>query len=163
VDLGDTLSAAVASIPANLSALGTTLLDPLGMGIDEYENLALAATEQDVATGTLGKLQQTFDGNLGAFAYLLFILLYMPCVATIGAIFKEIGAFWAGFSTIWSLAMAYSAAAICFQAGRIGVDPAAALKTGGAVIVLAGALFAALIRFGRGRAQPLIPVVNLDP
>jgi len=163
VDLGAMVAAALASVPANLTELGGNLLDPLGVGIEEYDSLALAAAEQDVAAGTLGQLRLKFDGSLGAFSYLLFILLYMPCVATIGVIFKEIGAFWAGFSTLWSLVMAYSAAALCYQAGQIGANTGAALTTAGGVILLAAALFAALIRFGRGRAQPLIPVVNLDP
>ena len=45
-------------------------------------------------------MQTLFNGESGAFAYLLFILLYMPCVATVGVIYKEIGAFWAVFFSI---------------------------------------------------------------
>jgi ferrous iron transport protein B len=160
--LPEQLSAAFASVPANLSELGNTLLDPLGIGIDEYADLQAAAAEQEVATGTIARLQESFTGQLGAFSYLLFILLYMPCVATIGVIFKEIGAFWAGFSTAWSVVMAYSAAAICYQLGSLGADPMARLTTAGVVVAVAAAFFVALVRFGRRRAPPLIPVVNLE-
>ena len=40
---------------------------------------------------TVRAMQIGFGSTLAAFAYLLFILLYMPCVATIGVIYKEIG------------------------------------------------------------------------
>jgi ferrous iron transport protein B len=160
--LSEQLAAAVASIPANLRALGATLTDPLGMGIDRYDDLAGAAADHEVATGTIGALQAGFDGELGAFAYLLFILLYMPCVATIGVIFKEIGAFWAGFSTAWSLVLAYGAAVLCYQLGNLGSDPGAALATMGTVLIPVLALFVALIRFGKRRLPILIPLTNLE-
>ena len=162
-DLAGMISAAFESVPANLAELGNVLLDPLGIGIDRYDSLALAAAEQDVETGTLGQLQRAFDGELGAFSYLLFILLYMPCVATIGVILKEIGAFWAAFSTLWSLVMAYGVAALCYQAGQLGQDPTAALTTAALVSLGALALFTLLIHFGKTRQRPLIPLVNLDP
>jgi Fe2+ transport system protein B len=41
-------------------------------------------------TGTFGAMAERFDGQAGAFAYLLFVLLYFPCVATIGAIVREV-------------------------------------------------------------------------
>jgi ferrous iron transport protein B len=160
--LGDQLAAAFATVPANLSDIGSTLLDPLGIGIEDYTDVNLAAAEQEVASGTIGQLQKSFDGQLGAFSYLLFILLYMPCVATIGVIFKEIGAFWATFSTAWSVVMAYTAAALCYQLGNLSADPGGALTTATIVVVVAGGFFVALIRFGRRRAPPLIPVVNLE-
>jgi ferrous iron transport protein B len=160
--LGELLQAALASVPANLSALGDTLLDPLGLAIEEQADLAIAAENQEVALGTLGQMQLLFDGQLGAFSYLLFILLYMPCVATIGVILKEIGAFWAIFSTSWSVVVAYSAAVICYQMGNIAADPASALTWIVSVSLVSLAAFTGLIRFGRHRAPPLIPLLQLD-
>ena len=166
--LTEQLAAAAASVPANLRELGSAVLDPLGIGIQDYgsmedaEALSRAAADQEVASHTLAQLRSKFDSDLSAFSYLLFILLYMPCVATVGVILKEIGAFWAGFSTAWSLVMAYSAAVLCYQIGNLSTDPAAALTTIAAVSLATAVLLFALIRFGQRQVVPLIPLVNLD-
>ncbi|MGE0622263.1 MAG: ferrous iron transport protein B [Pseudomonadales bacterium] len=162
ISLTRQLADAVASVPANLRDLGDAVLDPLGIGLEDYDSLESAAEDQAVAGSTIDRLRESFSSRLAAFSYLLFVLLYMPCVATIGVIFKEIGAFWAGFSTAWSVVMAYSAAVICYQLGNLGTDTMAALGTMAVVAVGAAGLFFALIRFGRRRAPPLIPLVNLD-
>ncbi|MDD1606530.1 MAG: Fe(2+) transporter permease subunit FeoB, partial [Methylococcaceae bacterium] len=70
--LKDALVAAWATIPENLRAVANNLLDPLGLGsVNE---------EQAVNTATFANMQHSFDGKAGAFAYLLFILVYAPCV-----------------------------------------------------------------------------------
>ncbi len=160
--LGEQVTAAFASVPANLADLGSTLTDPLGVGIDEYDSLEGAASEQEVATGTLARLQASFDGQLGAFSYLLFVLLYMPCVATIGVIVKEIGRFWAVFSTLWSVVVAYTAATLCYQLGNLSADPTGALVTCALALLAATLMFVLLVRWGRRRAPNLIPLVNLE-
>jgi ferrous iron transport protein B len=162
VSLANRLVAAFETIPANLQDLGSTFLDPLGVGVDAFDSLESAAAEQEVDVGTLGQLRAKFDGDLGAFSYLLFILLYMPCVATIGVIFKEIGAFWAGFSTVWSVVLAYTSAVVCYQLGNLSTDPVAALSTSGAVLAIAGGTCIALVRFGRTQVRPLIPLITID-
>jgi ferrous iron transport protein B len=160
--LTEQLKAAAASIPANLSALGDALTDPLGISVKATGDLDEAAASQEVNVGTLGQMQLLFDGQLGAFAYLLFVLLYMPCVATIGAIVKEAGGFWATFSVVWSVTAAYAVAVICYQLGNLSTDPFGALFWMGTVSLVAGTAFAILVRFGRHRAPPLIPLVQLD-
>ena len=150
------------SVPDNLAELGSSVLDPLGVGVASYEDLDRAADAHAVNVGTLGALQRLFDGQLGAFSYLLFILLYMPCVATIGVVVKELGTFWAVFSTAWSVVMAYTCAVLCYQLGSLQEDPVSALGWCVAVCLMAAAMFAGLIRFGQRRAPPLIPLVNLD-
>ncbi|MFB3107215.1 MAG: hypothetical protein ACE1ZA_20150, partial [Pseudomonadales bacterium] len=121
-----------------------------------------AASEQDVTVTTIGAMQNLFDGQLGAFSYLLFILLYMPCVATVGVIFKELGAFWATFSTGWSVIVAYASAVLCYQLGHLGESPVEALMWSGGVLALAGAGFAGLIHWGRGQQHELIALIQLD-
>lgn len=162
VALGAQLADALQSVPNNLAELGDQLLDPLGIQISSAPDLVTAAAEQEVNTSTLSALQNSFHGDLGAFSYLLFVLLYMPCVATIGVIYKELGGFWATFSTTWSVVVAYSAAVICYQLGSIGDDPQSAI--GWIVGTSAGALaaFAALIKLGQRRQSRLIPLVTLD-
>ncbi len=160
--LGEQVAEAFASVPANLADLGSTLTDPLGINIDEYDSLEGAASENEVTTGTIARLQSSFDGQLGAFSYLLFVLLYMPCVATIGVIVKEIGRFWAVFATLWSTVLAYTAATLCYQLGSLSVDPSGALMTIAMALLVAGGMFVMLIRFGRRQTPTLIPLVNLE-
>jgi ferrous iron transport protein B len=155
--------AALASVPANLADLAGQLGDPLGFGQVAIDDVAEAAAAQEVQLGTIGQLQRLFHGELGAFAYLLFILLYMPCVATIGAIYKEIGAFWAAFSTLWSVVTAWSIAVVFYQAGMLVKGDGAAAGTMGLAVALAATAFALLLWWGRSRARAgLIPVVRLD-
>jgi ferrous iron transport protein B len=56
---------------------------------------------------------------LTAVALVAFILLYVPCVATLGAIRQEYGGRWALFSAAYQLALAWGVAFIIFQGGRL--------------------------------------------
>ena len=156
--IGDLLAAALQSVPENLSDLGDQLADPLGLDLGDTTDLAAQAEQQEVQMSTVAALQSGFGSQLAAFSYLLFILLYMPCVATIGAIYKEIGAFWAVFSTTWSLVMAYSVATVVFQLGQLSTAPAAAAITIALCAAAAAAAFIGLVRWGRARQAKLIPL-----
>jgi ferrous iron transport protein B len=68
------IQAAFATIPENLAKLPEQLGDPLGLNI-------AAAQAQQVQVGTFGAMARRFDGKAGAFAYLLFWLLFMGCLA----------------------------------------------------------------------------------
>jgi len=122
-DLLQALAAATATIPHNLSALTELILDPLGLDVGDIENSDAAAIELEVGSGIFGVMASRFDGQAGAFAYLLFILLYFPCVATIGAIAREAGAPWAVFVAFWTTSVAYVTAALFYQFARIGENP----------------------------------------
>lgn len=162
-DFGDELTAAWRSVGDNLADLGATLADPLGIGVGNIADTEAAASEQAVEINTIQAMRGLFHGALGAFSYLLFILLYMPCVATIGVIYKEIGAGWAVFSTTWSLAVAYAAAVLCYQIGSFGEHPVSSTIWILGVTTFATAAFYGLIAFGRRfcRRQDLIPVTHL--
>jgi hypothetical protein len=68
-------------------------------------------------------MEERFDGRAGAFAYLLFVLLYFPCVATIAAIVRETGAAWATFVAAWTTGIAYIVATFFYQAATFERDP----------------------------------------
>lgn len=160
-DIGAMLRQAVDSVGTNLGALGERLGDPLGMG--NLDDSAAIAEEQQVHTGTLGLMATLFDGQLGAFSYVLFVLLYMPCVATLGAIYKELGGFWAFFSATWNTVIAYTLAVTVYQAGSFAAHPvSSAAWIAGCAAALLGC-YAWLMHLGRQRAGSgkLIPVVNL--
>lgn len=118
---------ALASIKENL--LGIAPDDPLGISVGEVSDLAVAAQEQDVELTTYQRMQFAFAGKLGAFCYLLFILLYTPCVAAMGAIKNEVGSRWAAFAGIWSFVFAYLVATLCYQIGNFLVSPLSASVT----------------------------------
>ncbi|MDD2659995.1 MAG: Fe(2+) transporter permease subunit FeoB [Methylococcales bacterium] len=115
-NLKDALLAACSTVPENLSAIADNLLDPLGLNIGPVNDLASAASEQEVKTDTFSAMQHSFDGKAGAFAYLLFILLYAPCVAATAAIYRETNAGWTFFVVLWTTGIAYMTATISYQA-----------------------------------------------
>ena len=63
-------------------------------------------------------LRQKFT-TLSAVAFLVFVLLYVPCVATLGAIKHEFGLSWAITSAIYQTAVAWLVALLVYQGGRL--------------------------------------------
>ena len=163
VGILELLRQGLASIPENLAALGDQLGDPLGLSLGDLDDLDAQATAQEVTLSTVQAMQYLFDGQLGAFAYLLFILLYMPCVATIGVIFKEIGGFWATYSVVWSFVVAYAAAVWAYQIGQIASNPSSALSWSAFALGLVIVTFIGLVRWGKQRRDvQLIPLRTVD-
>lgn len=67
-----------------------------------------------------GALSGTFATPLAAFAFLVFILLYVPCVAAISAIRKEMNSLkWTCASVGWQILTAYLVSFLVFQLGRL--------------------------------------------
>jgi ferrous iron transport protein B len=91
------------------------LLDPLGLNIGDVTSLDVAAESQEVTSSTFGAMRSSFDGQAGAFAYLLFILLYAPCVAATTAIYRETNVNWALFVVFWTTGLAYMTATMYYQ------------------------------------------------
>jgi ferrous iron transport protein B len=117
------LKEAAATVPANLAALRDSIVDPLGLDVGDISDTQAAASDQGVNQGVFGTMRDRFDGQAGAFAYLLFVLLYFPCVATIGAIKREAGRTWALFVAGWTTLVAYITAASFYQIARFDVHP----------------------------------------
>ncbi len=63
-------------------------------------------------------LRENFN-SLSAAALLVFVLLYVPCVATLGAIKHEFGTSWAVTSAVYQTVVAWIAALIVFQGGKL--------------------------------------------
>ena len=105
-DLWGGLAEAVHSIPNNFSQLLSAFSNPI---------LAQAPIDE-VNQGVYGLMYQRFDGQIGAFAYLLFVLLYFPCISTTAVMLKELNVGWSIFSILWMTGIAYGAAVIFYQA-----------------------------------------------
>jgi ferrous iron transport protein B len=111
------------TVPKNLQDVADNVLDPLGLNIGTVNDAAAAASEQEVNAGTFAAMQQSFDGKAGAFAYLLFILLYAPCVAATAAIYRETNLNWTLFVVFWTTGIAYMTATIFYQAMTYSLHP----------------------------------------
>jgi ferrous iron transport protein B len=122
-DLAESLKQAALTIPQNLSDVTNRLLDPLGLNIGALNDEQTSASKQNVNTATFKAMQHSFDGQAGAFAYLLFILLYSPCVAATAAIYRETSAAWATFTAIWTTSLAYFTATLFYQIATFDAHP----------------------------------------
>ncbi|MBO4600116.1 MAG: ferrous iron transport protein B [Bacteroidales bacterium] len=60
-----------------------------------------------------------FFTSVKAYAFLMFVLLYFPCVATIATLRREAGRGWALFAVVNSLVLAWLMAFIVFQVGSL--------------------------------------------
>jgi len=135
-DLGAGLLGALATIPANLADALGRWNDPLGLDVGDLSIPTSAAESQAVTTGTFGAMVKRFDGAAGAFAYLLFILLYAPCVATIAAIHRETTPGWTVFTVLWTTGLGYIVATVFYQAATFGRDPAGSASWIGAMLAI---------------------------
>jgi len=141
LDMVAMIGEGLATIPANLSDAMKRWLDPLGLNIGEVEDKATAAEKQEVGIGTFGVMAQRFDGAAGAFAYLLFVLLYSPCVAAMAAVRRETTLRWTLFTAAWTTGLAYAVASVFYQVATFTQHPA----TSAAWIIGALTLFAAAV------------------
>lgn len=107
-DFWKNMTAAFQSIPENLNQLTQLMFDPLGLQ-------EAGGERQSVSGTTLQAMQGRFDGQIGAFAYLLFILLYFPCVASTAAIYRESNLKWSMFVIVWTTSLAYLFATLFYQ------------------------------------------------
>jgi ferrous iron transport protein B len=85
------ISDAFATIPENIGGAFSAFKDAMGLG-DVGGSTQDVAEAVDANVGIFRQLQDRFTkGPWQAYAYLLFILIYFPCIAVLGAIKKEAG------------------------------------------------------------------------
>ncbi|WP_172564640.1 Fe(2+) transporter permease subunit FeoB [Vibrio navarrensis] len=133
-DLAGSLKEAVMTIPDNLA--GLSFSDPLGIEVGDLSDSAAVAEEQAVDASIFGNLKAKFASGHAAFAYLIFILLYTPCVAAMGAYVREFGAPYARFIALWTMGLAYSGATFYYQAAHLADHPARSMVWMVAIISL---------------------------
>lgn len=84
---------------------------------EDTETLKHKIIEQQHNTGTL-KGQRVFT-PLVSIGFMLFILIYFPCVAVIAAIRKEANWGWAIFTMVYTTALAWMVAFLVYQVGSM--------------------------------------------
>ncbi len=120
-DLLASLQEAVATIPANLADLSYS--DPLGIEVGELSDLDTVAEEQEVEASVFGNIQAHFVSSAAAMAYLIFILLYTPCAAAMGAYVREFGQKFSIFIAGWTMLLAYTFATVVYQVAHFAEHP----------------------------------------
>ncbi len=90
------------------------------------QTYAVADPSPGRAEGSLGhQLLHTFEASSGGhagvavFAFMVFLLAYTPCVATLAAQKREIGLKWTAFGVGLQLVVAWVLAVLVFQVGRL--------------------------------------------
>ena len=77
---------------------------------------SIGAAGTTVATA----LAATFTTPLAAYCFLVFILLYVPCVAAVSTMYREMGSLkWTLFSIGWQLLCAYGVTFLIYQLGSL--------------------------------------------
>jgi ferrous iron transport protein B len=75
-DLWGGIGEAFATIPENLAGWRICFLDPLGLSIGDVSERWTPPPKSRASVATFGAMVTLFDGRVGAFAYLLMVLLY---------------------------------------------------------------------------------------
>lgn len=102
----------------------TPIFAPMGIKEDNWPatvGLLTGVLAKEVVVGTLNTLYATenmakkFGGVENAMAYLIFVLLYFPCVSVLATMARELNWRWAFFSALWTTVLAYGVAVIFYQ------------------------------------------------
>ena len=136
---------AFCSIGENLGGIVSGIGDPLGFSTFKEDAVGDEAEEKESNEATIKSLRKHFSkGYHQAFAYLLFVLLYVPCLAATGVVFREIGklygAIFVGYLTVlgWSVSTIYHAVMVTQSLGCLSVG-----------IGLIAAMFGGFYLYGR--------------
>ncbi len=112
------------------------VFEPIGIDWRGGISLLTGFVAKEIVVSTLGVLhavEAEADGDalrsallrsgmspLGALSMMVFVLLYVPCLATVATIRKETGSVaWTAFSVVYTTAAAWLAAFVVYQGGRL--------------------------------------------
>ncbi len=161
-DLIAATSEALGSIIDAGSDLLSNLGDPLGINIGDVADKSAVAEDQNVKLETLSNMAALFGTQFAAFTYLVFVLLYAPCVAVIGTVVREAGWTWASLVFGWSTSLAYFTSATIYQIGTFTQHPVYS-----SVVILTVTLVMALVIYSLKKIKltdldkGMIPVVEI--
>jgi ferrous iron transport protein B len=124
-----TLDALYIAQDSDLPEESESIAAQIGSAFQEtyHEFIGIFVTEKEVADEIdetqLSELTKHFGNKNRAYAYLLFILIYAPCLAVIAAIYKELNAKWAFFSVFFLTFLAWITATIFYQTAILPIQP----------------------------------------
>ncbi len=118
-DIENGLQSALLSIPLNFKGIGKSLVNPAGIRVGrEIQSEQTASQALDIKMSIFSSMRKRFDGGVGAYAYLLFVLLYIPCLASLAAATREIGGGHTVFMAVYLVTVAWVAATLFYQVVR---------------------------------------------
>lgn len=112
LDIGVAVTEAFTSVGEGLAAIIGSL-DVLGLGL-VTENQQTISEEIGTDTSVYKHIAANFT-IFSAFAYLLFVLMYFPCLAVMGAARQEMGGYYAVVMAVYSTLLAWSVATFFYQ------------------------------------------------
>jgi len=104
------------------SAAKELMVSTLGVlyQLDEDTAAAAGTGKDDAADSAISQALQQSSSPASALSYMVFALLYFPCIATIAAIKGETGSWgWALFAASYTTLLAWVVSAIVFQVGML--------------------------------------------
>jgi ferrous iron transport protein B len=112
LDVAGSITEAFTTVGEGVVGLITSF-DILGIGLITEDQEAIS--EEIGADTSVYKHIATHFTVFSAFAYLLFVLMYFPCLAVIGAARQEMGGFYAGVMAVYSTFLAWAVATLFYQ------------------------------------------------
>ena len=112
LDIGGTIVEAFTTVGEGLVGVISSV-DLLGIGLISEDSEAIGE-EIGADASVYRHIAEKFT-VFSAFAYLLFVLMYFPCLAVIGAARQEMGGYYAGVMAVYSTLLAWSVATLFYQ------------------------------------------------
>lgn len=112
LDIGGSITEAFTTIGEGLAGVISSF-DLLGLGLIT-EDKATISEEIGADTSVYQHIAANFT-VFSAFAYLLFVLMYFPCLAVIGAARQEMGGYYAAVMAVYSTMLAWSVSTLFYQ------------------------------------------------
>lgn len=110
------------------------VFQPVGIGWRESVALVTGFVAKEVVVSTMGVLYGVGDSQgkalesalknsgmtpLTSLSMMVFVLLYVPCFATVMMIYKETSARWAGFNVVYTTMVAWCVSFLVYQTGTL--------------------------------------------
>lgn len=128
-------------------------LDETWQGVKDTFSLSVLANpieaskgDGEMAGGAMGVMSGKFGSDTAAYSYLIFVLLYIPCISVMGAIARETSRGWMMFSVLWGVNIAWSLAALFYQTATFSQHSQSSLFIILAVLLFNTVLITALRR-----------------
>lgn len=144
VGIRQQLGSAFASIPENL----------------KYRLLpwkAPSVETQKSQAHTYSALLKHFGFQANAFAYLLFVLLYFPCISATAAMAREVKKGWTLFSVCWTTGLAYAVAVLYYQCAYFLEHPYTTIVWIGIWSVIGGAVLWGIQYYSKRYLAKMLP------
>ena len=126
-----TVAGAGPTVASRIGTLFDPLFAPIGMTPDLTVALIFGFIAKEILLGAMAVINNTSEAGLGAamrasitplqaLSFMTFTLLYTPCLSTVAVQIKEAKSrLFALRSVLWSLSLAWIAALLVFQGGRL--------------------------------------------